>query len=121
EEDLALEALEDLRARRHIRADDLQRDQSAELSILRLVHRPHAALPEDRQDLVACAEERSRRQMRPGDKAVRAGGRGGDPGRGQGALATGGARNATTAETGDRRSVERKSRAAGGALARGLR
>ena len=116
EQDLALEAFQDLRPRRHLRPDDLERHEAPELAIPRLVDRPHAALTEDRQDLVARSKKSSRRQADAGGEAGTSGRRGRDTGGGQGAIAARGGRRGKAAKPGERRNVGRESRPAGGAL-----
>ena len=63
-----------------IRADDLERQRQVQLAIPHVIHRAHAAGPEQADDLVALTEGLTRRQAR------RAAARGGCAGRGQDGL-----------------------------------
>ncbi len=63
EHELLLEARERLGAFRGVEPDRLERDQLVELAVARLVDAAHAALAEDRHDLVAVAEDGSEHEL----------------------------------------------------------
>jgi len=58
EDQFLLEALEDFRIGRHVRANDFQRNLALQLAVMRLVHRPHSALSQQTHDFVAPAQNR---------------------------------------------------------------
>ena len=61
---LVLEPFEDLPVPGEVAADDLDRHESVDLAVSRLVDGPHPPLAEQCQDLVAVSEDASRLQCR---------------------------------------------------------
>src|SRR5713101_3180249 len=63
ENEFLFEAPENFRMARKVWADQLQGNETLEFDITRLVNRPHPALPQQLQDLVAIADDCSRLEL----------------------------------------------------------
>src|SRR5215468_4572987 len=64
ENQFLLEPLQDARIRSQFRPDHLERNGAVEFLVACLVNRTHAALPQDLQNLIASADQRSGSEYR---------------------------------------------------------